>query len=52
MGLVSEIVPKGKSKERAIELALGICGMPEKCMLSDRKSVYEQENLTFGDAMR
>lgn len=51
MGLVSEIVPVGKVRDRAIELAKSISDMPEKCMLSDRQSLYEQENLSMKDAL-
>ena len=52
MGLVSEIVPVGKAVLRAIEIGKDIARMPEKCMLSDRKSLYDQENLSMDDALK
>jgi enoyl-CoA hydratase len=41
MGLVQEIVPAGKSLERAIELAGAIAGYPWNSLVRDRQAVYE-----------
>ena len=49
---MSEIVPVGKAVSRAIEIGKDIARMPEKCMLSDRKSLYDQENLSMDDALK
>jgi enoyl-CoA hydratase len=40
IGLVNEIVPRGESLQRALELAHQIAAFPQICMRSDRKAVY------------
>jgi len=52
IGLVSEIVPTGTARSRAEDLALEISNFPEKCMLADRLSAYQQEGLTMEDALK
>ena len=52
MGLVSYVVPKGQSRSFAEEMALNISNLPQQCLLSDRQSVYDQENFSFHDAMK
>ena len=52
IGLANRIVPNGKSREAAEDLAEQIASFPQKCMLSDRMSAYEQWDKSFEDAMR
>jgi enoyl-CoA hydratase len=51
MGLANRIVPHGKSREAAEELAKQIANFPQTCMRNDRMSVYEQWDKSFKDAM-
>ena len=51
MGLANRIVPPGTSRQEAISLAKQIAAFPQKCMLNDRRSAYEQWDLTFEEAM-
>jgi enoyl-CoA hydratase len=41
MGLANRVVPKGRAREQAEELALTIAGFPQECMNNDRRSAYE-----------
>lgn len=50
-GLVSYVVDDGTARARAEELAARIAAFPRACMLNDRKSTYEQLDLTFAEAM-
>jgi enoyl-CoA hydratase len=52
MGLANRVVPHGKSREAAEELAAQISGFPQACMRSDRMSAYEQWHLPFSDALK
>ncbi len=51
MGLANRVVPHGKSREAAEELAEQIATFPQLCMQVDRKSAYEQWDKSFEDAM-
>jgi len=51
MGLVNRVVPKGKARESAEELAREIARMPQICLRHDRSSVYEQAGLSTADAL-
>lgn len=51
MGLANRIVPHGKSREAAEELAAQIAKFPQMCMRSDRMSAYEQWEKSFDDAL-
>jgi len=51
MGLANRIVPHGKSREAAEELAAQIARFPQVCMRSDRMSAYEQWDKDFQEAM-
>ncbi len=51
MGLANRVVPDGQSLATAMEIAEQLAKFPQKCMLSDRKSAYDQWNLSFDDAM-
>ena len=52
MGLANRIVPHGKSREVAEELAAQIAKFPQTCMRNDRLSVYEQWEKFFEDALK
>jgi enoyl-CoA hydratase len=41
IGLVNEVVPRGRSLQRALELAHQIAAFPQICVRNDRKAVYE-----------
>jgi len=51
MGLANRIVPHGKSREAAQELAAQIAKFPQMCMRSDRMSAYDQWGKSFDDAL-
>ena len=51
MGLANRVVETGTARAEAEKLALQISTFPERCMLSDRQSAYEQLSLSFQDAM-
>lgn len=40
MGLVNEVVPRGRSLDRSLELARTLAAFPQLCMNSDRFAVY------------
>jgi enoyl-CoA hydratase len=52
MGLVNRVTPKGAALAAARELAAQIVGFPQQCMLTDRRSAYEQWNLPLAQALR
>jgi enoyl-CoA hydratase len=52
MGLVNEIVPRGKSLERALELAGFIAGLPQEAIRTDKESVLRGFNEPLPEAMR
>lgn len=52
MGLVNRVVPEGRVREAAEELAREIAAFPQPCMLTDRASAYAQWNLPLADALR
>ncbi|MEU4464842.1 crotonase/enoyl-CoA hydratase family protein [Streptomyces sp. NPDC024017] len=45
MGLVNRLVPPGRARAEAEELAARIARLPQSCLRSDRASVLEQEGL-------
>jgi len=51
MGLVNRVVPKGKSREAAQELARQIAAFPQTCLRGDRLSTYQQFDFSFEEAM-
>lgn len=51
MGLVNRVVPNGKSREAAVELAEQLCRFPQVCMNSDRLSAYEQWGMSIDAAI-
>ncbi|MBW2060841.1 MAG: crotonase/enoyl-CoA hydratase family protein [Deltaproteobacteria bacterium] len=52
IGLANRIVETGASRAEAETLAEEIAQFPERCMLNDRRSAYEQMSLPFDMAMR
>jgi enoyl-CoA hydratase len=51
MGLVNRVVPTGKARESAIELARQLAAFPQTCLRGDRLSAIEQFDLPFKQAM-
>ncbi|MFD4599288.1 crotonase/enoyl-CoA hydratase family protein [Streptomyces sp. NPDC058464] len=51
MGLANRVVPTGRSREAAEELAASLADFPQACLRSDRASVLDQEGLEETAAM-
>ncbi|MER6446781.1 crotonase/enoyl-CoA hydratase family protein [Streptomyces venezuelae] len=51
IGLANRVVPTGRSREAAEELAREIAGFPQICLRHDRLSVLEQHGLAEEDAL-
>jgi enoyl-CoA hydratase/carnithine racemase len=51
MGLVNRVVPVGRSRQAAEQLAAEIAAFPQSCLRTDRLSVLEQEGLGETDAL-
>ncbi|MBI2421492.1 MAG: crotonase/enoyl-CoA hydratase family protein [Candidatus Hydrogenedentes bacterium] len=51
MGLANRIAPKGEARAVAEALALDIARFPQVCMRNDRRSVYEQWDLSQQEAL-
>src|SRR6478735_11994767 len=51
MGLANRLTPNGGALAAAVELAHQIAAFPQACMRSDRRSSYEQWDLSLADAM-
>ena len=52
MGLVNRVTPHGGALDAALEIAAQIAGFPQGCMLADRRSAYEQWDLSLEEALR
>lgn len=52
IGLVNEIVPKGKSLERAMELANFICSLPQPAIRTDKEAAVRGFGLPLQDGLR
>ncbi len=52
MGLANRLTEAGGALDGAVELARLIASHPQRCMRSDRLSVYEQWGLSWDDAAR
>lgn len=52
MGLANRIVESGTSRAASEAIAEQIANFPQTCLLSDRRSVYEQWGLSVQEAMR
>jgi enoyl-CoA hydratase len=51
MGLVNRVVPHGRARQAAEELAAELAGFPQACLRHDRLSAYEQQDLGLADAL-
>jgi enoyl-CoA hydratase len=51
MGLANRIVEPGHALTAAVELAQQLASLPQGCMRSDRRSSYEQWDLSLDDAL-
>ncbi|MDH5672171.1 MAG: crotonase/enoyl-CoA hydratase family protein [Myxococcales bacterium] len=51
MGLANRLCEPGQALERARALAEQLCAFPQRCMRSDRRSAYDQWDLSFEQAM-
>jgi enoyl-CoA hydratase len=51
MGLANRVVAPGTSRSEAESLAAAISRFPQRCLLSDRRSAYEQWDLPLEKAM-
>jgi enoyl-CoA hydratase len=52
MGLANRVVEAGQARAEAEKLAGEIAAFPQRCMLSDRRSAYEQWELSPPSALR
>jgi enoyl-CoA hydratase len=52
IGLVNEIVPKGKSLERALELAAFICGLPQPALRTDKEAALRGFGQPLAEGLR
>ena len=51
MGLANRVVPPGQGRAAAEALAQQLAAFPQACMRGDRRSAYEQWDLSFAEAM-
>jgi enoyl-CoA hydratase len=52
MGLANRLVPPGRARAEAEELAAAIAGFPQSCLRGDRASVLDQDGLVESAALR
>lgn len=52
IGLVNEVVPKGKSLERALELAESICSLPQPAIRTDKEAAVRGLGLPLAEGLR
>jgi enoyl-CoA hydratase len=52
LGLVNEIVPRGKAYERALELARSICELPQGAIRADKETVMRGVGRTLEERLR
>jgi enoyl-CoA hydratase len=51
IGMLSELVPTGAHLDRAIELAEGLAGFPQRTMLADRRAAIEGFGLPLAEGL-
>ncbi len=51
MGLANRVVPDGQARSEAVKLAHQIASFPPRCLRGDRRSVIDQWDLPFDQAM-
>jgi enoyl-CoA hydratase len=52
INLCEQVVPEGKSRERAEAMAHQIARFPQACTRADRRSVYAQQGMSIREGMR
>ncbi len=52
MGIVNRLCEPGTALTKARQLASAMARLPHECLLSDRRSLYDQWNLSLEDAIR
>jgi len=52
IGLVNEVVPRGKSLERALELAEYICSLPQPAIRTDKEAAIRGFGLPLSEGLR
>jgi len=52
MGLVNRVTPPGGALAAAQQLARELAAFPQRCMLADRRSAYEQWGMPLAEALR
>jgi enoyl-CoA hydratase len=52
LGLVTEVVPAGRSLERALELARTVAAFPQLCVRSDRQAVYAGLGVDLAEGLK
>ena len=52
IGLINELVPRGQSLKRALELAERLAGFPQVCLRSDRRAVYSGFGKDLAEGLR
>jgi enoyl-CoA hydratase len=51
IGLVNEVVPADAHLERALALAEGLAGFPQRTMLADRRAAIEGSGMTLAEGL-
>jgi enoyl-CoA hydratase len=51
MGLLTEVVPAGEHRARALEMAEGLAAFPQETMLADRRAALEGFGLPLADGL-
>ena len=51
MGLVNRVVDDGNALDATVDLAAELARFPQACLRSDRRSLYEQWDLSMADAL-
>lgn len=51
MGLVNRLCESGRALDTAVELAEQLAAFPQRCLRSDRRSMYEQWSMNLPEAM-
>lgn len=52
MGLVNEVVPRGRHLQRAIKLGHLLAQFPQQCLRNDRQAVYDGLGVTLADGLK
>jgi len=52
IGLVNEVVPKGRGLERAMEMAQFICGLPQPALRTDKEAAVRGFGLPLDEGLR